>query len=205
MVRPNFNESEKYRGWADDDSAALDQKGIRQARIAAHFLLNLKIPFAYLVSSDLDRATHTAAIIAKVLNIKDIYADPRLRPLNVGDYTGKDKESNSIDYFIDHPDEKFPNGESVNEFRQRQEDASVGLLAWAKQHPKEKAIEVAHLSNVIYWEDLDKSLKDYLKDYATNKEDLIHPGGIVAVMENHDVIPLLGENKKFQESDKGDE
>lgn len=204
-----LNEEDKFRGWSDDDSAALDDRGVKQAYIAGHFLRNLSIKhgfkFGYMTSSDLDRATHTAAIIGKILGIKDIYSDPRLRPLNVGDFTGKPKETNSIDDYLAHPDKKFPGGESVDDFRKRQEDASVGLLAWAKQHPKEKAIEVGHLSNVIYWQDLSKALKGYLKDYASDKKDLIHPGGIIAIEPHEKVIPLLGENKKATISDEGGE
>ena len=204
-----LNEQDKFRGWSDDDTAALDDKGIKQAYIAGHFLRNLSIKngfkFGYMTSSDLDRATHTAAIIGKILGIKDIYSDPRLRPLNVGDYTGKPKETNSIDEYLEHPEKKFPGGESVDDFRQRQADAAVGLLAWAKQHPKEKGIEIGHLSNVIYWQDLSKALKGYLKDYASDKEDLIHPGGVIAVEPHEQVIPLLGENKKATISDEGGE
>src|ERR1700678_2100938 len=86
-----LNENEKYRGWADDDSAALDKKGIRQARVAARFLQSLPLKYGRIIVSDLDRSIHTAAIIGSVLGISDIHTDPRLRPLNVGDYTGKDK------------------------------------------------------------------------------------------------------------------
>jgi broad specificity phosphatase PhoE len=196
---------DKYRGWSDDDSAALDSRGIRQAETAGHFLRRFPVKYGYVTCSDLGRATHMAAIIGKILGIKDVYADPRLRPLNVGDYTGKSKEKNSVLYYIQHPDVKFPGGESLNDFRQRQADASVGLFAWLQQHPDEKAIEVSHLSNVIYWEDYDEAVTGYLKDYATDKKDLIHPGGIVAVMRDKTVIPLLGENKKAKASDEGDE
>jgi len=200
-----LNDSDVFRGWNDSDDAALNKKGIRQAEIAGHFLRRLPVKFGYLTCSDLGRATHAAAIIGKILGITDIYADPRLRPLNVGDYTGKSKEKNSVLYYIQHPDVKFSGGESLNDFRQRQADASVGLFAWAKQHSDEKAIEVSHLSNVIYWEDYDEAVTGYLKDYATDKKDLIHPGGVVAVMRDKTVVPLLGENKQAKVSDEGDE
>jgi len=198
-----LNDQEKYRGWSDDDSASLDKKGIKQARVAGRFLYNSPVRFGYIVSSDLDRSLHTAAIIGRVLGIKDIRTDPRLRPLDVGDYTGKDKETNSIDFYLENIDEKFPNGESVAQFRARQKEASDEILEWARLHPDEKAIEIGHLSNVVYWEDIDKSLRGYLENYASDKEDLIHPGGIVAIMPDSEVIPLLGENKKADPKDKG--
>jgi len=200
-----LNENEKYRGWADDDSAALDKKGIRQARVAARFLQSLPLKYGRIIVSDLDRSIHTAAIIGSVLGISDIHTDARLRPLNVGDYTGLDKETNSIDYYLEHPDVNFPNGENVNKFRERQKEASEDILVWSVDNPGQKAIEVGHLSNVVYWQDLDKALRGYLKDYASDKEDLVHPGGVVAIMPDKEVVPLLGENKKATVSDKGEE
>jgi|ERR1700693_1016347 len=205
MARPNFNESDKFRGWSDDDSAALDKKGIRQAKVAGRFLAKQPVSFGIVITSDLDRALHTAAIIGKILGLKDIHTDQRLRPLNVGDFTGEDKATTSIDYYLENPTEPFPGGESVSDFRNRQKDFALDLSSWTAENPNKKAIVVGHLSNVIYWEDLSKALRGYLKDYATDKEDLIHPGGVVAVMPNDEVIPLLGENKKADPSDKGEE
>jgi len=200
-----LNEEDKFRGWSDDDAAALDSKGIKQAKVAGRFLSKMPVKFGMIISSDLDRALHTSAIIGSMLQIKDIHTDERLRPLNVGDFTGEDKEESDIDFYLENPDESFPNGESVGEFRDRQKDFSKDLFQWIVDHPDEEPIVVGHLSNVIYWEDLNKSLKGYMLNYSTTKEDLIHPGGIVAVMPDDKVIPILGENKKFDESDKGEE
>lgn len=123
----------------------------------------------------------------------------------MGDFTGEDKATTSIDFYIENPQEKFPGGESVDDFRERQREYSKLLNRWIVENPKLKAVEVGHLSQVIYWEDLDKSLKQYLQDYATDKEDLIRPGGIVAIMPNQGVVPLLGENREVRLADKGDE
>jgi broad specificity phosphatase PhoE len=200
-----LNEEDKFRGWSDDDAASLDKKGIKQAKKAARFLAGLPVEFGLVVCSDLERAIYTAAIAAAKLGIKDIHTDERLRPLNVGDYTGESKVGISIDYYLEHPEIRFPNGESVNEFRDRQEDLWTDLSVWIKAHPNKKVLEVGHLSQVVYWQDLNKALKGYLKDYATDKEDLIHPGGVVAVMPDNKVVPLLGENKKATLADKGEE
>ena len=205
MERLLFNESDKFRGWSNDDAASLDKKGIKQAKKAARFLSGLPIEFGLVVSSDLERSIYTAAIVASKLGIKDIHTDARLRPLNVGDYTGEDKAGTSIDFYLENPDKKFPNGESVDEFRGRQEDFWRDLSTWIATHPNNKVLEVGHLSQVVYWQDLNKALKGYLKDYATDKEDLIHPGGVVAVMPDNKVVPLLGENKKATLADKGGE
>lgn len=153
----------------------------------------------------MDRTQHTAAIIAAKLGIKYIHVDSRLRPLNVGDFTGEDKQHSDIDSYLKNPDIKFPNGESLDDFRDRQKDFSTELFDWIKEHPKEKAILSGHLSNIIYWNDLGKSIKGYLDNYSTDEEDMVRPGGVVAVMSEGHLVPLLGENKKASISDKGDE
>lgn len=201
-----LNENEKYRGWADDDSAALDKKGVKQARKAGRFISKLPIKVGIIVASDLDRCIHTAAIIGSILGIDDIHYDARLRPLNVGDYTGLDKETHPIDFFLKNPDEIIPGGESLNGFRERWRDFTADLKDWIKQNPGLTPVLVDHLSGVIYWEDLSKESKafeGYFKNYATDKEDLISPGGVAVVTPEIEVIPLLGENRKPSPTDKG--
>jgi len=199
------NEDNEFRGQSNDDSSSLDKKGLRQARVAGLFLRKLPINFGLVVSSDLDRSLHTAAIIGQLLGIKDIHTDKRLRALDVGDFTGKDKDNHDIDSYLENPSEPFPNGESVEDFRERQKSFFDDLADWIKDNPDVKPIVVGHLSNVVYWQDLNKALKGYLQDYATDKEDLVHPGGIVAIYPDDQVVPLLGENKKATLSDKGEE
>jgi broad specificity phosphatase PhoE len=200
-----LNFQDKFRGWSNDDSADLDKNGIEQAEKAARFLNRLPIKIGAIFSSDLNRCVHTSAIIARKLKVKDVHTSPLLRPLDVGDFTGESKLTTSIDYYLENPSVKFPGGESVEDFRERQREFSKVLNKWIEENPKEKPLEVAHLSQVVYWEDLEIAWKGYLKDYATDKEDLIHPGGVVAIVPKEAVVPLLGENKKAKLSDKGDE
>jgi len=200
-----LNSQDKFRGWSDDDSAALDKKGVRQAKVSGRFLSKLPVEFGIIVTSDLDRAVHTAAIIGRILGINDIHTDERLRPLDVGDYTGKDKDTNDIDFYLENPDEPFPNGESVNGFSSRQKDFDADLFNWIKDNPGKKPIVVGHLSNVIYQEDLGKALNGYLKFYASDKEDIIHPGGVVAIYPDNKVVAILGKNDKASKSDEGGE
>ena len=200
-----LNAQEKFRGWSDDESAGLDKKGIKEAKIAGRFISKLPVKTGIIVSSDLNRTIHTAAIISTILGINDIHTDARLRPLNVGTFTGKEKEGADIERYLKNPDEKFPGGESIVDFRKRQEDFYKDLEEWIKSHPDEKALEIGHLSNVVYWVDLNKSFQHYLESYPTSEEDPIHPGGVIAVLPDDEVIPLLGENKKATLSDKGEE
>lgn len=199
------NIEDEFRGWSNDESAELDKVGIKQAKTAGRFLSKLPINIGIIFTSDLNRAVHTAAIIASILGIKHIHQDERLRCLNVGDFTGKEKEGTDIDSYLENPDEPFPGGESVDNFRNRQQSFSDELFNWIAAHPKEKALVVGHLSNVVYWEDLNLALSGYLKNYSTVKEDLIRPGGIVAIMPDEKVIPILGANRKPDISDEGGE
>jgi len=203
-----LNEEEKFRGWSDDDSAALDKKGVFQARQAGRFLKTLPLKYGIIISSDLDRSLHTAAVIGTILGISDIHFDARLRPLNVGRYAGLDKEKHSIQKYLDNPDTVIPGGESLNQFKGRWKDFTSDLDDWAKENPGITPILVDHLSGVVYWEDLaneSNAYEGYFHNYAEDKEDLIRPGGVIAVMPGIKVVPLLGENKKSDISDKGGE
>src|SRR4029077_13696942 len=199
-----LNETEKYRGWSDDDSAALDKVGIREAKVAGRFISKLPVKIGIIIASDLDRCIHTAAIVGTILGINDIHYDARLRPLNVGDYTGLDKEKNSIDHYLENPDIQIPGGESVANFRNRWKSFTEDLKTWRAENPGVVPLIVDHLSGIIYWEDMGKpkALRGYLEDYATDKKDLIRPGGVVAVMQDNELIPLLGENRKMNKSDE---
>jgi broad specificity phosphatase PhoE len=200
-----LNDQDRYRGWSDDDSAALDKKGIREAKIAGRFISKLPIKIGVIFCSDLDRTLHTAALIGRIIGIDDIHISDLLKPINVGIFTGESKEEYPADYYIEHPDVPFPGGETISEFRDRQKQFSKILFEWIDEHPTEKPLVVGHLSTVIYWEDEEKAISGYLKNYATDKEDLIKPGGVTMVMPDGKVIALLGENKKAQKTDEGDE
>lgn len=199
------NKKDEFRGQSDDEDSALDAIGIKQAKAQGRFLAKLSVKIGIIICSDLGRSIHTAAIVGTALGINDIHTDARLRPIDVGIYTGEEKEDVDIDKYLENPEIKFPGGESIDNFRDRQKDFSIDLYDWIQEHPDEKALVDGHLSNVVYWEDLSKAIRGYLKDYATDKEDLIRPGGLVAVMENNKVIPILGENRKAKLSDKGEE
>lgn len=197
-----LNEKEKYRGWSDDPEAALDDNGIKQAKIAGQFLNRLPIYIDFIYCSDLDRAIHTAAIIAGILGIKDIHPDKRLRPLDVGELAGESKSDNPIHEYLDDKNLEFPGGESVDDFEKRQEDFSEDLFKRIAV-TKGKILVVGHLSNIVYWNNVmrfkqgvkDEDVEDEA-EYSNEKEDLILPGGVVAVMKNDNIVPLLGENPK---------
>jgi broad specificity phosphatase PhoE len=107
---------DRIRGWKN---VPLSPKGRLEIAAAAQKLKNSGLQV--LVHSDLDRATDTAAAIARTTGAKS-YPSEGLRPWNLGQFTGK--ESNAIQdelrkYVCDEPDKAVPYGESFDDFRER--------------------------------------------------------------------------------------
>lgn len=72
-----------YQGHLDTE---LSERGISQAAAAAAALAHL--PLTRIVSSDLRRAADTAAALGQVTSLP-VQHDPRLREIDVGDWTGR--------------------------------------------------------------------------------------------------------------------
>lgn len=107
---------DRIRGWKN---VPLSGKGRLEIAAAAQKLKNSGLQV--LVHSDLDRATETAAAIAKTTGAKS-YPSEGMRPWNLGHFTGK--ESNAIQgelrkYVVDEPAKAVPYGESFDDFRKR--------------------------------------------------------------------------------------
>ena len=80
--RTEWNATGRFQGQAD---IALDDRGRRQADQAARVLAELAP--AAIVSSDLIRATQTAAALADLTGL-GVSTDPRLREIHVGSWEG---------------------------------------------------------------------------------------------------------------------
>jgi broad specificity phosphatase PhoE len=109
--------TEVIRGWADPP---LDAQGIKEAKALAAELKH--ISFDVLMCSDLDRAETTAHYIARATDIPITAATRGLRPIEVGDWTGKPiKNCAQLLYnqIAHKPDVPFPNGESFAAFLTR--------------------------------------------------------------------------------------
>ena len=185
-----LNQADEYRGWSNGPDAELNNDGLWAAREAASFLNTYKTPIKRIMCSDLNRAMHTAAIVGTILNVPRIDVDDRLRPLNVGDLAGKKKVEHPIDAYLENKNKRFPNGETVNEFEERQHEVADELIAEIQRDellPGELLI-VAHVSNVMYWHNMQSGLIH--EDYLQESTDLIMPGGIVIVTDDA-VLPIL--------------
>src|SRR5882724_4959930 len=100
--RTSGNKDNLYRGWSNEDFAQLDAAGRNDAREEGIFLQGTGLKFPIIITDDLDRTGETAEIIASILGIKkeSILRDKRLRPLNMGDWTGKSKEKHPLEEFM---------------------------------------------------------------------------------------------------------
>lgn len=106
---------DKIRGHID---VPLSEIGIKEAKEDGKKLKGKGIKAIF--SSDLQRASDTAKIIGKAIGVDKIEKFEGLRPWNLG-FTIQGKSSEAvqpkIEYYIRHPDEKPPGGETFNTFK----------------------------------------------------------------------------------------
>jgi len=121
-----WNVAEIFRGRIDID---LNEMGIKQARLLAEYLSNVKIDAIY--SSPLKRALKTAEIVAGYHKL-DVDIASGLIDFDYGKWQGlshqevKDKYKELYTEWINHPDQvKMPAGESLGDIRKR----ATGVVA----------------------------------------------------------------------------
>ena len=192
------NEKNIYRGWSNKEFAQLDDSGKDDAREAGIFLKGLGLEFPLIIVDDLDRTKESAQIIADILGIKDIVSDKRMRPLDVGDFTGKSKEKYPLDEYLKDKSKKIPGGESVSTFDRRQSKVFDDILQTIIE-TGQPILVVGHGSNVSY---LHNAVQ---KDKKVGYEGLVNPGGIVSFSKDA-VTPIFkkrdGKEKKSEKSEK---
>lgn len=109
------NINDTTQGWLDTE---LNSMGVEQAHIAAN-AFDEKIDVIY--SSDLKRATQTAFLFKSKYPEVPYYEDSRLRERNLGDASGKPRNTYDWDEFWSSPDDiaTIPNSETLNSFNER--------------------------------------------------------------------------------------
>jgi broad specificity phosphatase PhoE len=190
--RTEGNKDNLYRGWSNEPFAQLAPEGRNDIREAALFLKRAGLSFPIIISDDLSRAQESQKIAAGVLGIKELEVDKRARPLNVGDYTGKDKQKHPVDEFLKNRGKKIPGGESMNQFDNRLAKFVSDVLELVVQI-KRPILLIAHGSTISFLHNAINGGKE------AGYEGIVHPGGIVAVTREK-VIPVF--KKKFGENDK---
>ena len=166
-----LNKAGAFRGNANPP---LDETGIKEAHELAKFLEQFEI--SHVISSDKQRATKTAEIIAKAQHT-DVHQTPFLRALNVGKFSGQKRTPESeaeLQTYLDDPDCKIPDGESLNDFKSRIHPCvteAVELFSRCGVPP----LIVAH-SSIVH--EVGSMLR------GSHKALLVEPGGAIAIYFN---------------------
>ena len=141
------NEQDLYRGWGD---YSLDADGKAGVAAAAEFLADKGIK--RIVTSSLARHKETAQIVSAALGHVPISTDENLRTLNVGTFTGKSRATygQELTWYLEHPDETIPGGESLANFAVRSTEAF--LSAQAANNTVGPTLIITSRSNISIWE-----------------------------------------------------
>jgi probable phosphoglycerate mutase len=188
-----LNKSGCWRGW---ENPPLDEVGLESAEKLGHWLSYEYPRVGRIVCSDLTRAVQTAEIIMQGCNPECVYlsTDPNLRPWNIPLFAGKEKTPERVALlrgFISNPDVVVPDGESLNQFRDRNDVIFQYLAVPYKGLP---TLVVAHTSNIVAAMRRITEINDESEDEEV--DDIVGPGGLVAVYCNSaghlDLVPVLG-------------
>jgi len=163
--RTAYNEKGLFRGEAD---IPLVEDGIHDAEEAKKFLGDVTPSF--IVSSDKKRAIQTSKILSEGVEVQPT---DQLRAWNLGKFSGQPKNEENqkeVDSYVERPDERVPEGESLNEFRER----ILPVLAECFEHATRvgPGFIIAH-SSVIH--EVGTQL------FGNHKSLVVKPGGIVIV------------------------
>lgn len=183
--------------YVSHSNVSLSKEGEQQAHDAGDFIAHLSLPITKVISSPLARTQETAAIICNMLHIPEFYVDDRLTDLDVGDFTGKVEDENPIDEYLNDHDKKFPNGESINDFQNRQHDFAEDILnrISSSEILAGSLLVVTHAPIIAYWYNIQNP-----NNPRGMEEELVHPGGVVSVTDD-DVFPLYGQKTPETQKD----
>lgn len=173
-----LNAANCFRGW---ENPALNEAGLIAGEAIANFFSYERV--GRVICSDLDRAVQTADFIMGSGAALCPYASPdfNLRPWGIAAFAGCEKTpalQKKLDYYIQHPDVKIPDGESLSDFQNRQ-DAMLQYIACPYEGLP--TVIVTHTSNLTYL--AEKVDRDNGLEPSRDPEvhDIVEPGGIVAV------------------------
>jgi broad specificity phosphatase PhoE len=199
--RTQGNEKNVYRGWSNQKFAQLDDDGRNDAKEAGIFLKGLGYPFAAILVDDLERTQETAHIIAKTLGMKEdqIITDRKLRPVDVGDYTGQSKSEHPLEEYMNNPSKVIPGGESLGNFDKRQAQIFADILELVATLRK-PVLVVGHGSNASFlYHKVNKGGKE------VGYEGMTEPGGIMTFSKSGLDAIFKKREKKDSEANKLDQ
>lgn len=187
----DFNESngpeseERFRG---DIDIPLNEDGRRQAEDIVPYFDAREFSAAF--HSGMQR---TAQTLEPLMQAKGMEATKieGLDSLDTGDFSGlpkTKKNKKKLEYFREHPDERIPGGETVNEFRNRVDPKIMQVIKIGEEAGK-PAVACVHGSVM---RELSRLLHD---DYNKVK---VEPGGVVGVFKSpngYEAAALLKESE----------
>lgn len=194
MVRhgeTRLNAQDQFRSWID---VPLDDNGVKQAEDVAEFLSHF--PISLIIASPLSRTQHTADVISRKIGVP-FEVDSDLLPWNLGVLAGQPKEplKGIRDYYLDHPDEPVPNGESIKHFESRFAGV-LGKVVGIGQGGQLPLL-VTHTSNVVAAHNILTGSED-----RPEASDTVQPGGVAGIFQKgseFEVKPLFrGNNEAIQ-------
>lgn len=173
------NKSNKFRGWID---VPLNATGEQEAKRAREFLADKGIKRVFV--SDLGRAEKTAKL---ALPGEKAERDSLLRPWDVGVFSGKDREQyqEELNHYIDNPDIRIPDGESLKEFAKRMGKVLARYVKEGQEYGP--ILLVTHSSNAIQAEKFIEG-----KDELGRPEDVdrVLPGGVMCILDEGDKLKV---------------
>jgi alpha-ribazole phosphatase len=112
-----LNKSNCFRGNANPP---LDAQGREDASALADYFKDIRLSAIFY--SDKKRSSETADIVARCHPNVPCHGTDSIWPWNVGMFSGQPKSPENVaklDHYIENPDIKIPNGESLNDFKAR--------------------------------------------------------------------------------------
>jgi HK97 family phage portal protein len=133
----------RWSGWGD---VTVNEQGEREIDETIAKLKDQGIK--RIVSSDLPRAKYTAQRLSVGLGGIPMTTDWRLNALNLGVFAGLDERTNAarLKIYIDNPDIPIPDGESVNGYIQRSQEAIAEHKA--ENEATGPILDLAHSSTI---------------------------------------------------------
>lgn len=140
----DFDKEHKVHGHIDEP---LNDEGRKQARALAEKIAQMPNPPTHLYASPKRRAAETAKILHKYTGIP-LTVTPKLKPLDVGDFSGKNevKTAEALKPYFAHQDRVIPGGQSVGDWKKNHLGFEQRIIDNLK--PGERPGFVTH-SNVI--------------------------------------------------------
>lgn len=165
-----MNQQNIFRG---DANPPLDKKGWRDANMLANYFEPIEC-YQTIFCSDKLRAHSTGRAIAQRKASVDVQLVPDLRPWNIGDFGGLEKNDENkakLQYFVQNPDIPTPNGEALNEARAR----TVPIF--------QEAIEIADQTGLPVILTVHSSVIHIVGETFGGHHEAAHvkPGGVAAI------------------------